>query len=199
MEARDEVDLKLIELVKPHSELYNPKDVCNTSAVKVYSRNKLWNEICAKMNKTFRMSRSKSFIIHYHHIVKHTQKKLKICRSNAGTEEYRKRWRSLRDFHNDTLKRHTHRRPNIMKKMRFMKSYHRNRNAKDYGKSVSKHTTQNDGPRTRSVANQQNSMTHVIIAIKFSPSERVSSYLMKLYSHLEFKRKGSRRELWGCR
>lgn len=73
MEARDEVDLKLIELVKPHAELYNPKDVFNASVVKVYSRNRLWDEIGAKMNKIFSMSRSKAFTNNSHHIVKQTK------------------------------------------------------------------------------------------------------------------------------
>lgn len=49
---RDEINIKLIELIKSHEILYNLK-YANFSYFE--ERRKLWNEIAEKMNKLFKM------------------------------------------------------------------------------------------------------------------------------------------------
>lgn len=51
--ARDKMDLKLIELVQPHVTLYDERTKSSTRS------HYLWNGICAEMNKTFSLNRSK--------------------------------------------------------------------------------------------------------------------------------------------
>lgn len=54
---REKIDLKLVELVKPHEVLYNGST--STSANYAEARTELWNDICMEMNKTFGLNRCK--------------------------------------------------------------------------------------------------------------------------------------------